>query len=156
MVLSPGPPQSCCASARADENRGEKKYWAAAHSAKAAGMKTVIGALGWAAVVALTYGLSSCDDTKATCEKMCGKMGECLPAQIDELTKSLPAGNDEMASKMKEEMKKKLEEGVQECKKKCEDPGEVKAEDKDKIKKVKECLDKDCKDFMKCLETSMK
>ncbi len=119
-------------------------------------MKTVIGALGWATIVAMTIGLSSCDDTKGTCKKMCGKMGECLPAQIDELTKSLPAGSEEMAKNMKEEMEKKLKEGVDECNKKCDDPGEVKAEDKEKIGKVKECLDKDCKDFMKCMETAMK
>jgi len=120
-------------------------------------MKTVIGAIGWASIVALAVGLTSCDDTKATCEKMCAKVKECVPEQIKEMTKNLPAGAEKMAKEMKEKMEKELEKGADECKKKCGE-GDVKVSDADKKKigKVKACLGKDCKDFMKCMDDSMK
>ena len=73
-------------------------------------MKIMIGAIGWATILGLFVGLSGCDDTKKTCEAMCAKVKECLPAQLDAATKSLPEGAGDVAEKMKEEIKKKLEE----------------------------------------------
>lgn len=119
-------------------------------------MKIVIGAIGWATVLALTVGLTSCDDSKATCEKMCTKVEECVPEQVKEMTKNLPAGAEKMAKEMKEKMLKELEKSAAECKKKCGEGGKVSDADKKKIGKVKACLDKDCKDFMKCMEDTMK
>ena len=116
-------------------------------------MKTLIGAFGWATLVALTVGLASCDDTKATCTKMCSKMGECVPEQLKEITKNLPGGSEKMA----EEMEKQLKKGIEECKETCDDPEKAKGKfDSEDVAKVKECLDKDCKDFMKCMEKAMK
>jgi len=118
-------------------------------------MKTLIGAFGWAICVVMTIGLSSCDDTKATCTKMCSKMTECLPAQLKKATEALPGGGGEIAKKMEEEMKKEFEKSAEECKKKCDD-GDIKDTDKKEIEKVKACLDKDCDGFMKCLEQAAK
>lgn len=117
-------------------------------------MKTMIGAMGWLAVVATMAGLvGACDDTKATCEKMCNKMGECMPAQVDEAMKSLPAGAEAMKDKMKKQMEEGFKKAVDECKVKCgEDGKELSDEDKKKIEKAKECLDKDCKEFIACIE----
>jgi hypothetical protein len=116
-------------------------------------MKTMMGAMGWITVVVLAGSLGACDDTKATCEKMCNKMGECMPAQVDEAMKSLPAGAEGMKDEMKKKMEESFKKAVDECKSKCgEDGKEISESEKKKIEKAKECLDKDCNEFVTCIE----
>lgn len=105
--------------------------------------------MGWALVISTIMVAGACDDTKATCEKMCNKMGECMPAQVEAATKSLPGD-------LGDEAKKKMEEGfkqaVDECKATCDQEKEVTEAEKTKIAKAKECLDKDCAEFISCIE----
>ncbi len=100
--------------------------------------------------------LASCDDSKAVCKKMCAKMKECVPQQIDEATKKVPAGAGKMLEGLKEKMKKEFEKAAAECTKSCDEGGKVTAKDKKSIGKVKKCLDKPCGEYMKCMEAAMK
>jgi hypothetical protein len=121
--------------------------------------KEILGALGWSTVALLAAAaLPACDDTKATCEKMCGKVKECVPAAIEDAMKSVPAGAGALGDTLKEKMKAELDKAADECKKQCGGEGgkEITDADKKKIGEVKKCMDKDCKDFMKCMETAMK
>jgi hypothetical protein len=121
-------------------------------------MRIAIGLTGWSLVVASMLTLGACDNTKATCEKMCSKMKECLPAQIDEAKKGLPAGAEgAMADKMLEGMKQGFEKAAEECTKSCGDADALKGKlDGAKLDKIKACLDKDCKEYGKCLAEAAK
>ena len=91
----------------------------------------------------------ACDDTNATCEKMCNKMGECMPAQVEAATKSLPGDIWEEAIK---KMEVGFKKAADECKATCDQQKEVSDAEKEKIAKAKECLDKDCAEFISCIE----
>jgi hypothetical protein len=120
-------------------------------------MRIAIGVMGWTLVVGSLLTLGACDNNKATCEKMCSKMKECLPAQIDEAKKGLPAGAEGMADKMLEGMKQGFEKAAEECNKTCQDPDAMKGKmDGAKMDKIKACLDKDCKEYTKCLAEAAK
>jgi len=106
-------------------------------------MKTTMGATGWGVLVASLVILGACDDTKATCEKMCDKMGECMSAKGQSGAKSQP-GAEGAAEQQQTEVAK--------CKEACEQQKEPSDAEKEQLAKAKECLDEDCPAFFACID----
>jgi hypothetical protein len=112
----------------------------------------MVGTLGWGIVIIASLAtVGGCKDSpKETCNKMCDKIIECLPAQLEDSLKSLPEAAREAAKK---ELEAGADQSRQDCKSKCSEQGkEVSEKDKKDLANAQKCLDEDCDGFAKCIE----